>query len=89
MKMETIRSEDGLDWIKVTLSSRERLKRLGRLLPDLFLPDFWDGEKTVYDSLSGRWETFVDDLREGLLGYWIGCQPSSEIRRNSERGVTE
>jgi len=89
MKEEIIKSEDGMDWIKITLSLGQRLRRFGRLLPDLFLPDFWEGEKTVYDSLSGRWETFVDDLREGLLGYWIGCQPSSEIRRNNERGVNE
>jgi len=76
IKGEIIKSEDGIDWIKFALSPKQRLKRFGRLLPDLFLPDFWDGEKTVYDSLSGRWETFIDDLKEGLLGYWVGCKPS-------------
>lgn len=75
MKEEIIKIEDGIVWIKFHLSIRERLGRLGDLIPDLVIPDFWDGEKTVYDTLSGRWETFTSDLKEGLLGYWIGCQP--------------
>ena len=76
LKQEIIKLEDGITWIKFTLSPRQRLRRFGRLLPDLFLPDFWDGEKTVYDSLPGRLETFVDDLKAGILGYWVGCEPS-------------
>ena len=76
MRQEIIKSEGGMTWVKFHLSPLERLKRLGRLLPDLFVPDFWDGEKTVYDSLNGRCETFFDDLVAGVLGYWIGCQPS-------------
>ena len=74
-KREVIKNENGIIWVKFHLSPRQRLNRFGRLLPDLVIPDFWDGEKTVYDTLSGRWETFTSDLKAGLLGYWVGCQP--------------
>ena len=84
MKQEVIKSKDGIDWIKITLTPRQRLRRLGQLIPDLLLPDFWDGEKTVYDSLLGRWETFVDDLKAGVLGYWVGCQPSQRSEQTTE-----
>ena len=75
MRMETIRTEDGLVWVKHHLTPWERVKRFGRLLPDLFIPDFWDGKKMVYDSVSGRLETFYGDLKAGLLGYWVGVRP--------------
>ena len=82
MRQEIIKSEDDMTWVKFHLSPIERIRRFGRLLPDLFIPDFWDGEKTVYDSLSGRWQTFMHDLKEGLLGYWVGCQPSYHLDEN-------
>lgn len=78
MKREVIKSEDGIDWIKFTLLPRQRLERIGMLLPDLLLPRFWDGEKDTYGPLTERLDSFVDDLRAGLLGYWVGCQPSNE-----------
>ena len=79
MKREIIETKDGINWVKFHLSPVERLVRFGRLLPDLLIPDFWDGDKLTFDSPSGRWETFTHDLKAGVLGYWIGCQPSKEI----------
>ena len=75
MRQETIKTEDGLVWMKFHLSPRECLGRLGRIIPDLFLPRFWDGNRNTYGPLEEIWDTFVSNLTEGILGYWIGCQP--------------
>lgn len=84
MEEKIIKSEDGIDWIKITLSPRQRLKRIGMLIPDLLLPRFWDGEKDTYGPLIDRLDSFMWDLKAGVLGYWVGCQPSQSPEQKSK-----
>ncbi len=71
-RKELIRTEGELNLVKFFLTRRQRINRILDLIPDLFSRNFWDGEKYVHDSLSGKWDTFVFDLKTGVLGYWCG-----------------
>ncbi len=71
-RKELIRTDGELSLVKFFLTPRQRVSRILMLIPDLFSRHFWDGENYVHDSLSGKWETFVDDLKAGVLGYWCG-----------------
>lgn len=85
MRQEIIKTEDGMVWMKFHLSLSERLGRLGRTLPDLLFPRFWDGENTVYGPLGERLDTLISNITEGILGYWIGGHPiQSSVKAKGE-----
>lgn len=79
MKQELIKTENGINYIKFNVSLTKRFTKLLWLIPNIFIPNFWDGEKVVYDSLEGIWHSFVWDLDIIVFGNWIGCQPSQPI----------